>query len=173
MSARPENLDEALQAVMAGDLDALRPDQVAQLETLLNEEPAMAARLANRLAAPDALLADALAQAERGAVPSAAVWEQAWERIDAAAPAMPATVGRRRALVIRLWKPLAAVAACLLMVAVWKISLATPQAEDWPMRLATDVQIDQLEVSEGSTPFIISDGAEHPVQIIWVLEDKG
>lgn len=174
MSVRPDNLDEALRAVAAGNLDALRPDQVAQLETLLNEEPALAAQLADRLVAPDALLASALAQAEQAAVPSAAVWEQAWERIGAAVPAMPATVGRRRRMVIRLWKPLAAVAACLLMVAGWKISSATPKTEDWPMQLATNVDIDQLEVYDGRTPFVFTSGGENGFEVIWVLgEDQG
>jgi len=173
MSRAPGNLDEALRAVAAGDLDALQPDQVARLEAILNEEPSVAARLADHVPAVDARLARVLARVEQGVTPGMAAWERAWERIDAVAPAAVARVDavRRRALVLRLWKPLAAVAACLVMAALWRAGSPRPR-EEWPMQLATDVEINALEVSDGATPFVISDGGEHAVQIIWVVEDQ-
>jgi len=40
-----------------------------------------------------------------------------------------------------------------------------------PLRLATDLEIDRLEVYDGDTPFVVSLGDNGAV-IIWVLEEQ-
>lgn len=166
-----DNLDEALRAVMAGDLDALTPEQVARLESVLNDEPAVADRLAGQIAAPDRCLAGVLRESEQAEMPRAAAWEAAWERIDAPG-AITRFVEKRGgvARILRRWRPLAAVAAGLIMAALWRISTAAP-VRPWPMQLAADVEINALEVTGETTPFVVSTGDEGDVQVIWVLPD--
>lgn len=76
-----------------------------------------------RDAALDARI-DALARATVP-MPSAAAWERTWQRIDARQsatdarrPAAPAYSGRLPHL-MRFWQPLAAAAACALMIGSW------------------------------------------------------
>lgn len=168
-----DNLDDALRAVLAGDLDALTPEQVVRLERVLNEEAAVAVRVAGQMPARGDPLVAALNEADRATSPPAAAWEAAWERIDGTGPlAMFAEKRGTVARVLRLWKPLAAVAAGLLMAVLWKVSTTSP-IKPWPMQLAADVEINQLEVNEGMTPFVVSTGGDGAVQVIWVLPDQG
>ncbi len=170
MSHAPDNLDDALRAMEAGDLDSLSPDQVARLEALLNDSPQAAARVADRVAAPEPRLAEALERLETPSLPSPAAWSDAWARIDAETASTSGRIGNVTTRIIRLWKPLAALAACLCLAALW--SFHSPAApESWPMQLATNVEISQLEVYDGATPFVISSGGENGYEIIWVLED--
>jgi hypothetical protein len=173
MTRTPDNLNAALQAVKAGDLDALTPEQVARLERVLNDELAVAAQLGGQVPKPDERWASALDAVERPGGPSDATWERIWTRIDNAAPVSLRQTGQSGAArILRLWKPLAAAAACLLLAALWRAG--TPATvKPWPMELATSVQIDQLEVSEGSTPFVVTTGGENGFDVIWVLQDEG
>lgn len=171
MSHSRDNLDQALRAAVAGDLDTLRPEQVARLEAVLNDEPGVAAHLADRRLAPDPQLAGALGQADRAAAPAADTWERVWERIDAAGQRTPLRGARAGARILRLWRPLAAAAACLLMAGFWRLGTAMPE-RPWPLQLATEVEINELEVYDGATSFVVSTGGEGGFDIIWVLEDE-
>ena len=169
MSRPVDNLDDALQAAISRGLDALTPDQVERLAAILDERPDLAAQLADRIPVIEPQLADALAQAERQSLPSTGAWSRAWDRIAAAQP----KVARRPRVgpqILRLWRPLAAVAACLVLAAAWWIGTPRPPTAP-PLRLATDLEIDRLEVYDGDTPFVVSIGDSGAV-IIWVLEER-
>ena len=151
---------------------ALTPEQVARLERVLNSEAAVAQRVGTQMPQRDARLAEALGELDRLDKPSRQDWQHVWERIETAAPA---AVGRNQAgvsaRILRFWRPLAAAAACLLLVSVWKL-LPAPADELWPMQLASNVEISDIEVSEGATPFVVSIGEDSGSKIIWVLEDQ-
>jgi hypothetical protein len=172
MSPSHDSLEQALRAVSHGDLDALTPEQVARLERVLNDEPAVAQHVGAQVPQCDAPLADALHELDQSAQPSSRDWQNVWERIETAAPA--AIVRHETgvsARILRFWRPLAAAAACLLLVAVWKL-LPAPADELWPMELASNVEIGDIEVSEGLTSFVVSTGDEGGSKIIWVLSDQ-
>jgi len=168
MSQSHDSLDAALRAVAAGQWEALTPEQVERLERVLNEEPAVAARLAGRKPELGARLAEVLEVLVEQTRPAPRVWQDMWERIDAAAPA---AVRHGAGRILRLWTPLAAAAACVILVLLWTLEPST--SEEWPLQLATSVEIDELEVPEGATPMVISTGGENGIDVIWVLEDKG
>lgn len=170
MSREHDNLDEALRAVAAGDLDALTPEQVARLERVLNDEPGVAARLAACTPAPEPGLATALQVAEQVALPSAQQWDVTWQRIDAATPlTQRRTHAGIAGRLIRLWQPLVAAAACLMLSVMWRTT--SPAADAWPMQLATDVEIDSLEVPDGMTSLIVA-GSDNSYKLIWILPDE-
>ncbi len=172
MNQPHESLDAALRAAAAGRWDALTPDQVDRLECVLNQEPAVAERLAGQKARPEPHLDQVLADLDRRAQPTPRAWQDVWRHIEAAAPR---TAGRRPGAlsprVVRLWRPLAAAAACLLLTVFWTLRPSAPEA--WPLQLATNVEINELEVSEDATTFVFATGARNDVQVIWVLEDQG
>jgi hypothetical protein len=172
MSPSHDSLEQALRAVSHGDLDALTPEQVARLERVLNDEPAVAQRVGAQVPRCDALLADALRELDQSAKPSGQNWQNVWEQIETAAPA---AIGRHEtgvsARILRLWRPLAAAAACLLLVAGWKL-MPAPADELWPMELASNVEISDIEVGDGMTSFVVSTGDESGSEIIWVLDDQ-
>lgn len=166
MPPEPYNLDDAFQRILAGQVDALHPEEVARLEGLLNSSPALAERLGGQVPPVDEKLAAALRALEARAAPDASAWTRVWHALDAAAPAARhAAVGRRRPRVLRLWAPLTAAAACLLLALLWT-GRGHPPAESWPLRLATDAVISELEVSGDTMAFIVSAG---DVNVIWVL----
>ena len=160
MSSMNDKLREALDAIVAGDLDAPSPDQIARLEARVNANPDVRARLAG--------IVPPIEPALRAAVqpPPKRVWEDVWRRVDEAVSAAPAP------RVLRLWRPLTAAAACVLMVGLWNIGRG-PTVADWPVEWARDVEINELEVLEGCTPFVAAVGADSPVSVIWVLDDEG
>ncbi len=169
MSPGQEKLHSALRAVAAGDFDALTPEQVAELERALNENPQVAALIASAVPAPDARLAAGLAEMERKALPSQAAWDQAWAQVDAATARISVRSHKTGAArVLRLWKPLLAAAACLLLVAVWRVSLR-PADDAWPIQLATNVEIDALDVGDDATPYIV---ATDDFDMIWVMQGE-
>jgi hypothetical protein len=149
MSPSQDSLEQALRAVSHGELDALTPEQVARLERVLNDEPAVAQRVGAQVPQREAPLAEALDEWDRSAQPSRQEWQNVWARIETAAPA---AVWRNQAgvsaRILRFWRPLAAAAACLLLVAGWKL-MPAPADELWPMELASNVEISDIEVGEG------------------------
>jgi hypothetical protein len=173
MSQSRENLDAALRAVAAGDWDALTPEQVERLERVLNQEPAIAARLTAQKPELGASLAKVLDALDRRARPTPRAWEGVWEQIESAAPAARGTSRRSVARILRLWPALAAAAACLLLAVAWTWTARPSASDEWPLRLATNVEIDDLEVPEGATSFVVETGGESGIQVIWVLEDQG
>lgn len=171
MTRAHDNLGDALRAVEAGDLDALTPEQVARLEAVLNREPRVAAELGDAIPPLDAGLAASLRDLEAPALPSARKWEEVWQGIELRTGG---GVARERGLaprILRFWKPLAAAAACLVLAGLWWGT--TPPADPWPMRLATDVEIDDFQVYDDAMPFVVTTGGDSGVKLLWVLETEG
>ncbi len=172
MAPAQDKLHAALRAVAAGDFAALTPEQVAELERALNENPPVAALVADAVPKPDASLAAGLAAIDQAALPSDAAWDQVWAQVDAASARAARWTRKSGATrVLRLWRPLLAAAACLVLVAVWRMQLRSgPSADEaWPVQLATNVEIDALDVGDDATPYIVNtDG----VDMIWVLQGE-
>ncbi len=171
MTTSRDNLDRLLRAFARGRADDLSPEELALVERLLNTDAAIAARVADERPERDPALASALAALQQVELPSAAAWERTWERIAAAEPVvlrLPRAAWLWRAQ--RYWRPLAAVAAVLCLAVLWQYNVpAAPDA--WPLQLATNARIDELEVSEGESSFVISIGGDGG-EVIWILPDQ-
>jgi hypothetical protein len=143
---QPMNADiqAALDAVADGRLDALPPERVAQLAAYLEADPIAAARVA-------------------GVVPPI---EPAWQ-----VQAPPASAEAWELVWRRVWRPIAlAAAACaLLAVGLWEWSWKA-RGQGWPVEWARDVQIEELEVADGTTPFVIDGGTGNGISVIWILD---
>ncbi len=158
--------------IAAGDLDALTAEQVARLGEALDEDPSLAAKLGGQVALLKGWLADAVAEADRAARPSPQEWDRVWAGIEAAGAAGTLRAERARVRIIRLGlRPLAAAAACLVLAAVWRYAAAPAVAADtWPLRLASEVVIDELEVADGVMPFVFAAGRNGGGEVIWLLQ---
>lgn len=165
MKAPDHDMDDLLMRVTDGRLDELTPEQVAALEAHLSATPAAAERLANVLPAPDPrlILPESL--------PSEVDWNELWERIDTATAARqpaPRAISR----VLRLWPPLVAAAACLLLAVLWRTTLS-PAESPWEIRLSDDVVVHELEVFGDASAFVAYSGDESGTAVIWVFgEDE-
>ena len=157
MNNANDDFRTALDAIAAGKLDAMTPEQVARLETQIDQAPELADRLAG--------IKPAVEPGFRLAVepPPEDVWERVWQRVNAAASST-------RRHVWRLWRPLAVAAACVLMVGLW--NARGPALQEGPVEWARDVEIDDLEVFDGATPFVLAAGADSPVSVIWLLDEE-
>jgi len=171
MSQSHDNMEAALRAVATGDWDALTPEQVDHLERLLNDEPARAAQLADQQPQLGPRLAGVLDALARSEPPVPQQWEQVWRRIDTAASARQRAARRPAARIMRYWPGMLAAAACALLAFLWTVQPGS--SEEWPLRLATSVEIDDLEVADGATSFVVSTGGDSGVQVIWVLDEQG
>ncbi len=170
MNAIPgDNPERLLEALRSADLDQFSPEEVARIEGLLNSRPDLASVVGEQPATPDAGLASVLRQSSAPQTPSASEWESVWENIETA-PATTANQPSRRWL--HWWTPLTAIAAGLLLGIVWR-SAPAPTTAPWPLQLATDVEIQSLEVYGDATPMIVSTGGTDSIDVIWVLEDEG
>lgn len=157
-----DNLDELLARVADGRLDDLTPEQVAALEAHLDATPPAADRLAGVTPTPDPQLTAA------PPTPSETEWNGIWQRIDSAIPMRgptPTVIAR----VIRLWRPLAAAAACLLLLLVlWRLAPSTPS---WEIHLSNDVVVHELEVFGNSSAFVAYSDDDDGSAMIWVFEE--
>lgn len=167
MPPEPHNLDAALRALERGDLDSLTPEQVGRLEKALNAEPGAAAWVGDLRPSREEPLTTLLRQTEEAALPLEAEWERIWERV--AAERTGAKARRRVGRIIRLWQPLAAIAAGLVLVVAWRVGRA-PREADWPVEIGGAYEIHELEVGEGAVPFVFAAGGEQRAEVIWVLE---
>ncbi len=149
------NLNELLAAVAAGRLDALTPEQVERLAAHLDEDPATATEIgALRPAGSPALAAPVT-------MPSPRQWQAVWDRIESATPTTrlrPATGhpadGARAARILRIWRPIAAVAACVVLLVSW--SLQGGGAPTPRLRPAVGNSVNALEAPGGA--ILVSDG---------------
>jgi hypothetical protein len=163
MTGPIENADELLAHVAAGRLDDLTPAQVAALDAHLHAHPTAAQRLANVVPAPDSRLAGAIP------APTETQWDQAWKRIESATPTrLP--LPRETHRVFRLWRTVADVAACLLLVVLWRSSVS-PSDAAWEMRLSDDVVVHELEVFGDASAFVAYAEDGSGTATIWVFED--
>jgi hypothetical protein len=160
MTTPSDNLDELLDRVRAGRLDELTPEQVAALEAHLDATPTAAERLANVIPEPDPHLSAPVSS------PTEDQWNAIWERVESAASS-PRSPRRPVSRVLRFWSPLAAAAACLLLVVVWRLS--APPA--WEMHLSEHVVVHELEVFGNSSAFVAYSDDDDGSAMIWVFEE--
>ena len=155
----------------ADALEGLTAEQVARLEGVLNADPQAAAQLVKLRAAPEGQLKSAIAVLDRVTAPSAQTWDAVWGRIEVAGAAQLAARRQERiGSILRLWQPLAAVAACLLLALTWLGGLTPERQDDWPVLLAANAQISSLEVGPDLTPVVMGTGP-HGASIIWIVPE--
>ncbi len=196
-----ETVSATLAAAAAGRFDALSPQQVAALEAHLDDCPRCLAVLTDAVPKPDAEIAAALRRMPGAAGPGAATWDAVWQEIDATVggaaqsplhiardgredaepgrdailPTPASGVARRVArtgLIRKIWRPLAIAAACALMAGVWRYAtLSTPP--EHPIRLATNVEIDNLEVFGDSSAIVYTLNDTSGAAVIWIVDKSG
>lgn len=164
-------LDQVLAALQADELDQLSPEQVERLAAHLNSHPHDAQRLARVAPAVSPALRDL------ESLPDEHAWKRVWENVDEATPAGPITSpAQHQARVLRLWQSVAAVAACLVLAGLWTLKqpppATNPSPAGWGFDLAGEVEIQQLEVFGGDTPFLVHTADDSDATVIWVLEDE-
>lgn len=173
MGTESDNLEHLLRAIEDGALETLSPEQIERVASWLDARPDLADRVADRPAKPDARLMDALTAADATVTPTAEAWGSVWAHVDLASAARARAAGSSRVLRIwRLWGPLTAAAACLMLVGLWQWRSSGPgHAADWPLELAADAQIESLEVFGDASAFVAGVDAPGAV-VIWVLESE-
>ena len=162
MSEPQHNLDELLARVADGHLDELTPEQVAALAAHLDTEPAEASRLADGVPAADATLNPALPS------PSEAEWKHVWDGIESAAPNR-ATTARTIGHVFHTWRPLVAVAACVALLVLWRLTPA--RVASWELQMSDNVVVHELEVFGDESAFVAYSDDEGGSAVIWVFEE--
>lgn len=157
-----DELERLLEAA-GGDPASLAGAQRARLEALLAE-------VADEVGRPEPALAGALERVERASLPAPHEWDRVWRAIDGALEAR-GRAERKRSLIFRLRLPAVAGIAAALVLAVL---LAVPRSmttSGAPIRLASEVEIHELEVWDG-TPFVVSVGS-NGAEVVWVLSADG
>jgi hypothetical protein len=167
MMRQPDSLDEGLRAVAAGQLDSLSPELIARLERALAQQPRIADTLRDAALPIEPGLSRAIQAFDQSTAPTKAAWGQVWERIDRVGDPGWATTEH---FLRGWWRPLLAAAACALLALTWHF--AVPSAQPWPMQLATEVEINEIEVYDGATPFVISTDDGSGLNVIWFLQDE-
>lgn len=69
-----------------------------------------------------------------------------------------------------MWEPVLAAAAVVLLAIVWRVSPGG-SAGAWELRLATDVQVEEVEVFGDASSFVSV--SEDGPAVIWVLDASG
>lgn len=175
MNARNE-LERLLTLVEYGRLDQLAPAQIAEIERLLNHDPALAERLAGRIPPLDRA-------ARLAPQPSDDGWQRVWNNIANAAAKAPAgtpagaRTGAAAAVpppthsLVNLWRSAAALAACIILVITWRA--LGPSLPGGQVRPALNAQIDSLQVFGDRTGIIVSAGDGEAFPVIWVMDNEG
>lgn len=162
MPGDQRNLEQLLTRLETLGLDALAPTEVAALEAAA-DDPRVAARLGG-LPTPARGFAAAPS-------PSPRQWAGAWSAIEFARARRPAAARSSRApdAGLRLWQGFAAVAACVLLAAMWRETLLSP-ARGWGVQLSTNSQIESIESLGDETAYVAALGDESGSVMIWFLE---
>jgi|GEM_PF-1407464 len=173
MTDARENMEELLSRVAAGRLDDLTPEQIDALEVYLNDTPAAAEQLAEVRPATDAALGQDLP------TPTSTEWENVWGNVEAGvetdsgagANMHVAPVSNRSiAKGARLWRPAAALAACVALMLVWRVT-SKPADAGWEIKLSDHVVVHDLEIYDDGAGFIAFD--DDGAAMIWVFEANG
>jgi hypothetical protein len=164
MTTPDENFDQLLDRLAGGRSDDLTPEQIDALEAHLNTTPAAAQRLADVVPEPDPRLGLA------APTPTEAEWSRVWRGVDSAARRRASSAGAIRRT-IRFWQPLAALAACVALLLVWRWS-PLAAAPEWPIALSSDVEVLELEVFGDASAFVSYSDDGQGAAMIWVLDDS-
>ena len=156
-----DELDRLLEAV-DGDLASLSAAERARFNALIDA-------VADAPACPDRVLAQALEASEQHAMPSPADWERVWRAVETAGAKRGTATRRMLTIPLRL-SAAAGIAAALFFAVLFALPRQTADAVT-PIRIASDVEIHELEVSDG-TPFVISVGS-NGAEVVWVLSADG
>lgn len=163
-------LDRLMRIIESGRADELSPTEVARLESVLNSDATLADLPARRVPRVDPRMSAAVAELSSITSPDAEMWEHVWERIESESPiAASAVTPSWNTRLLRLWRPLSAAAACLLLGIIWRLGTPAPR-DAWPLEIAGDVEIEALEVYGDALPFVVTLGGDHPTEMVWVLE---
>lgn len=169
MRPTPDNLDALLAKVERGELDDLTEEQVAALADALDEQAALAERLAD--VAPPALpvaLRDV-------AAPTRGEWDAVWTGIrrGVRGPLSESGEGRRQVVtarrLIRFMPAALAAAAAIALAVIWRLPSAASPPAPWPMKLSQHVEIHDLEVDQDAMPMIVTVGKRNTAEVIWVV----
>jgi len=166
MSESCRQLDQLLALAAAGDFDALTPQQVAALEAHLNTCSPCAARLARSAPAADVRLTPAVE------LPSEEGWDRVWEVIEAARQTRVRQAWPARGAVQRLWRPLLAAAACILMVVMWR-SAPMSETQTWELKLSDNVVVHEIETFGDLTSLVVYPAEDDGATVVWFLENEG
>jgi hypothetical protein len=166
MSETCQQLEGVLAAAAAGDFAALTPQQAAVLEAHLSACSPCAARLARSAPAADERIAPAVE------LPSEEDWDHVWEAIDAATQTRVRHARPARGGVRRLWRPLLAAAACILMVVTWR-SVPMSGTQTWDLKLSEDVVVHEIETFGDLTSLVVYPADGDEATVVWFLENEG
>lgn len=176
MNTHDEQLARLLERVASGDLLDCTPEQIDELEALLNRDPAAADRLADvrptgtrpePLPTPDEPTWDAMfARIEQAVAGGRPAGDRSGGDVDAGSGgARPTVLGSG------LWRTLGVAAAALVLAVIWRLGPRTHQSPNtWDLRLASDVSVEDVEVYDDATSFVAfsDDGS----QVIWVIDNQ-
>jgi hypothetical protein len=194
MKDERDKLSDLLARVEAGRFDELSDDEVTWLEQRVNDHPSL---LAGRRAAFSDARERTWIEALNSAGPSHVEWEAMWRAIEDGVDRSPSqspereragrapygedpslTVGAllgarpRGAMTgVRVWRGVAAIAACVALTVVWRFSggaRSTPPA--WDLQLANHVDVQTLEVYGDALSAINYSGENGGPLVIWVFE---
>ncbi|QOJ15445.1 MAG: hypothetical protein HRU75_12710 [Planctomycetia bacterium] len=156
-------LSDALTALREGRFEALTPDAVAAAEAHLNTCAACAGQLG---AVRPASAGDPLVRAAPSPLP--VQWRRAWSAIADRSPASSSIWRGGRAGILRsAWTPLAAAAACVMMVVSWRLAAPPVESGLWSLAAAGDVRVLEMDVGDGVTA-MVGDGPT----VVWILEPE-
>jgi hypothetical protein len=162
MSNDDRRLAALIDRIAADGVDALTAGELVELEAALADRPELEARLGDLLPPADAALS-AMEQ------PSPAEWERVWRRVEQAARPGAAVVPP---VLLRIWRPVAAIAACVLLALSWQVSRGT-SGRAWSLKPATAIEVRSLEVYGDSVSLILPDAGSNSFPMIWVFDEQG
>lgn len=165
MSQSPYNISKLFDRLAEQGLDALSPDDVARLEAAANANPALEARLARLTPVPEPIWQTL------PPMPDDEQWDAMWARVHKRSTPQAQPVRRRLTLRTYL-RPIVAAAACVLLALVWN-TYERSETSAWPVEWAHQVEINNLEVPEGETAFVLTAGEANEIPVIWVLNTQG
>ena len=166
MSESCRQFEQLLAFAATGGFDALTPQQTAALEAHLNTCSPCAARLARSAPAADVRLTPAVE------LPSEEGWDRVWEAIDAARQTRVRQAWSASGAVQRLWRPLLAAAACILMVVMWR-SAPMSETQTWELKLSDNVVVHEIETFGDLTSLVVYPAEDDGATVVWFLENEG
>ncbi|MGE3181595.1 MAG: hypothetical protein AB7N71_08190 [Phycisphaerae bacterium] len=162
----PREFENMLARIAALGIDALTPHEIAKLEAHANAHPGAG----SQLRALESRQSPPLAFVQK--LPAAAEWDMVWQGISTHSAAAPGgAASSRRARTPWILRPMAAAAACVLMVG--SLSWFTPlRADDMPLSFDAHAEILEIEVFDGDSSFVMCGGDEAECAFIWVVENE-